>query len=85
MQERLAHDPFRLLIATIFLNKTLGERAMPVFYQLMERYPTIQALAEAEVSDVTAIIHNLGSESRSEEMCRDGEEVVGARQRETGG
>ena len=30
MQERLAHDPFRMLIATIFLNRTRGEQAMPV-------------------------------------------------------
>lgn len=69
MQERLAHDPFRLLIATIFLNKTPGERAMPVFYQLMDRYPTPKALSEAKVEDVTAIIHKLGFQNQRARKC----------------
>ncbi len=64
MQERLAHDPFRLLIATIFLNKTPGERAMPVFYKLMEKYPGPEALASAEVADITAMIQMLGFQNQ---------------------
>jgi methyl-CpG-binding domain protein 4 len=64
MQERLAHDPFRLLIATIFLNKTPGERAMPVFYTLMEKYPTPEALAAAEISAVTEVIQKLGFQNQ---------------------
>ncbi len=69
MQERLSHDPFRLLIATIFLNKTPGARAMPVFYTLMERYPTPKALAEAEVQDVTEIIRVLGFQNQRARKC----------------
>ncbi|KAL2402465.1 hypothetical protein ABEF95_001812 [Exophiala dermatitidis] len=69
MQERLAHDPFRLLIATIFLNKTPGERAMPVFYQLMTKYPTPKALAEATVADITPIIYGLGFQNQRATKC----------------
>ncbi|OAP62365.1 hypothetical protein AYL99_04568 [Fonsecaea erecta] len=69
MQERLAHDPFRLLIATIFLNKTPGERAMPVFFQLMSRYPTPVDLANAEVSDITSIIYGLGFQNQRARKC----------------
>ena len=69
MQERLAHDPFRLLIATIFLNKTPGERAMPVFYQLMSRYPTPLDLANAELSDITTIIYGLGFQNQRARKC----------------
>ena len=69
MQEKLAHDPFRMLVATIFLNKTPGERAMPVFYQLMKRYPTVEALAKANVSDVTAIIQHLGFQNQRAHKC----------------
>jgi endonuclease III len=64
MQERLAHDPFRLLLATIFLNKTPGERAIPVMYQLLEQYPSPEALAGAEVADVTEIIKRLGFQNQ---------------------
>jgi endonuclease III len=69
MQERLAHDPFRLLIATIFLNKTPGERAMPIFYQLMAKYPTPADLAAAEVSDITSIIYVLGFQNQRARKC----------------
>jgi methyl-CpG-binding domain protein 4 len=69
MQERLAHDPFRLLIATIFLNKTPGERAMPIFFELMSTYPTPADLADAEVADVTAIIQTLGFQNQRAKKC----------------
>lgn len=64
MQEHLRHDPFRLLLATIFLNKTPGERAMPVFYDLMARYPSISALAGAEAADVVEVIRHLGFQNQ---------------------
>ena len=69
MQERLAKDPFRLLIATIFLNRTRGEQAMPVFFQLLERYPTVADLASADVADVTTIIHRLGFQNQRARKC----------------
>lgn len=69
MQERLAHDPFRLLIATIFLNKTPGERAMPIFYDLMTRYPTPTDLASADITDITSIIHSLGFQNQRARKC----------------
>ena len=64
MQERLAHTPFRLLIATIFLNKTPGARAMPVLFDLMASYPTPTALAAARVEDITAVIQKLGFQNQ---------------------
>ena len=69
MQERLAHDPFRLLIATIFLNRTKGEHAMPVFCQLMDAYPTIEQLANANVEDVVQIVHKLGFQNQRARKC----------------
>ena len=60
VQEKLAHHPFRLLLATIFLNKTRGEVSMPVFYRVMERYPSVEALALAQKEDISSMIHHLG-------------------------
>ncbi|PNS17800.1 hypothetical protein CAC42_3195 [Sphaceloma murrayae] len=60
VQERLWQDPYRLLLATMFLNKTAGKSAMPIFNQLLEAYPTPQALAEAEWDNVFEIIKSLG-------------------------
>ncbi|MCJ1455165.1 hypothetical protein MMC28_005519 [Mycoblastus sanguinarius] len=69
VQERLSHDPFRLLIAVIFLNKTRGSVAMPVFYELMERYPTPAELAGANQEDVVDIIQHLGLQNQRAATC----------------
>lgn len=60
VQEQLAHDPFQLLVAVTFLNKTRGSVALPVFHRLMEHYPTPEALSQADPSEIAAIIHRLG-------------------------
>ena len=69
MQERLAYDPFRMLIATIFLNRTRGEQAMPVYAQLIERYPTTEALADANTEDIMHMIHKLGFQNQRAKKC----------------
>ena len=69
VQERLCHDPFRLLIAVIFLNKTRGSVALPVFYQLMDRYPTPADLAAAKKEDVVEIIQHLGLQNQRAKKC----------------
>lgn len=69
MQERLAHDPFRLLIAVLFLNKTRGAVAMPVFYTLMDCYPTPSDLANANLEDVVEIIQHLGLQNQRAKKC----------------
>lgn len=60
IQEELADDPFRLLIAITFLIRTAGKAAIPVFRQLMERFPTPEALAAADPTEIVSMIHPLG-------------------------
>lgn len=69
VQEKLSHDPFRLLIAVIFLNKTKGSVTMPVFYDLMDRYPTPAALAAAKQSDLVEMIQHLGLQNQRAATC----------------
>ncbi|TIA07877.1 DNA glycosylase [Aureobasidium pullulans] len=64
IQERLANDPFRLLIAVTFLNKTAGRAAVPIYEQVMEKYPTPTDLAAADVSDLSEMIHSLGFQNQ---------------------
>lgn len=67
VQEEFANDPFRLLIVVTFLVRTPGKVAIPVFRQLMERYPTPEALAAADPVDIEAMMHHLGlSNQRTE-------------------
>ena len=60
IQEELADDPFRLLIAVTFLIRTAGKAAIPVFRQLMALFPTPEALAAADPAEIIALIHPLG-------------------------
>lgn len=64
IQEKFAHDPFRLLIAVTFLNRTHGKLAIPVFFELMEKYPTPESLVAADKSDIVPIIRHLGLQNQ---------------------
>jgi len=67
IQEKLASDPFRLLIAVTFLNRTHAKHAIPVYYALMEAYPTPESLAEANKEDIVDIIRHLGFQNQRAE------------------
>ena len=60
IQEKLWREPFWLLIAVTFLNKTTGRAAAPVFWLLKERYGTPEALAEARHEELEALVWHLG-------------------------
>ncbi|CZT49791.1 related to 5-methylcytosine G/T mismatch-specific DNA glycosylase [Rhynchosporium secalis] len=64
IQEKLAHDPFRLLIAVTFLNRTHGKHAIPVFYSLMDKYPTPEELINADKADIVSVIQHLGLQNQ---------------------
>ncbi|KAH3012107.1 hypothetical protein KXW60_009280 [Aspergillus fumigatus] len=71
VQEQLAHDPFRLLIATIFLNRTRGGVALPVLFQVFEHFPTAQDMSTAEFSKLVSMIHSLGFQNERARKCID--------------
>ncbi len=60
LQEKLANDPFKLLIGVTFLIKTAGRNSIPVFYQLLERYPRLEDLANAKKADIVELTRHLG-------------------------
>lgn len=64
IQEQLSLSPFRLLIATIFLNRTRGPVAIPVLFKLFELYPTIEDMASANHEDIVSIIRGLGFQNQ---------------------
>lgn len=60
IQEELADDPLRLLIATHLLVKSIGKRSIEIFRVLMQRYPTPQDLCAAKHEDVEIILRPTG-------------------------
>lgn len=48
IQESLFHDPWKLLIATIFLNRTSGGKAIPIMWDFLKRYPNPEVTRMAD-------------------------------------
>ncbi|KAF2098604.1 DNA glycosylase, partial [Rhizodiscina lignyota] len=60
IQEELAHEPFKLIVAVIFLNQTTGKAAIPMFRKFIDTYPTIDDIANASVDEIATLIEPLG-------------------------
>lgn len=61
IQERLAHEPFWLLVAVTFLIKTRGTVAIPVFEQVRLRFPSPAHIADpANAEAILNMIRPLG-------------------------
>lgn len=56
----VAKDPFQLLVATRLSAQCTDARVNLVTPALFEKYPTTEAFAAAEVSDVEELIHSCG-------------------------
>ncbi|KAL8935485.1 MAG: hypothetical protein Q9211_004682 [Gyalolechia sp. 1 TL-2023] len=69
VQESFASNPFHLLIAVIFLNKTRGAVAMPVFYAFITRFPHPASLAAADLDEVVGFFQNLGLQNQRAKKC----------------
>ncbi|EME39136.1 hypothetical protein DOTSEDRAFT_97437, partial [Dothistroma septosporum NZE10] len=64
IQEKIWREPFWLVIAVTFLNKTAGRSAVPVFWKLKEKYPTSEALAGADQADILDMVRHLGLQNQ---------------------
>ncbi|XP_059189887.1 methyl-CpG-binding domain protein 4 [Centropristis striata] len=77
VQETLFHDPWKLLVATIFLNKTSGKMAIPVLWKFFDRYPTAEATREADWKPLSELMKPLGLyELRAKTLIRFSDEYL---------
>ncbi|CAO1614183.1 unnamed protein product [Parajaminaea phylloscopi] len=60
VQELITPDVFGMVIVTVLLNQTTGRAAIPVFYSLLERWPTPSLLAEADLEELTNMLQPIG-------------------------
>ncbi|KXT11956.1 hypothetical protein AC579_1015 [Pseudocercospora musae] len=60
IQEKIWNEPFWLIIAVTFLNKTAGRSAVPVFWKIRQKWPQPYLLAQADSDELLEIIHHLG-------------------------
>ncbi|KAL8212641.1 UNVERIFIED_CONTAM: hypothetical protein K2H54_054168 [Gekko kuhli] len=60
IQETLFHDPWKLLIATIFLNRTSGKMAIPVLWEFLQKYPSPRVARTADCKEMSQLLKPLG-------------------------
>lgn len=61
-------DPYVILVSEVMLQQTTVKTVIPYFYRFMERFPTIRALAEAQLDDVYQLWQGLGYYSRARSL-----------------
>jgi A/G-specific adenine glycosylase len=61
---RKTRDPYAILVSEILSHQTQISRVLPVYERLLERYPTVQAMAGAPLAEVKAITDPLGYKIR---------------------
>ncbi|MEO7002311.1 MAG: A/G-specific adenine glycosylase [Ktedonobacterales bacterium] len=62
---RATRDPYAVLVAEIMLQQTQVERVLPKYRAFMQRFPTLQALAEAPTGEVIKEWAGLGYNMRA--------------------
>lgn len=60
VQESLFHDPWKLLIATIFLNRTQGNAAIPLLWKFLNKWPNPDAARRGEPHAMAKVLQPLG-------------------------
>ncbi|TRZ01212.1 hypothetical protein DNTS_004390, partial [Danionella cerebrum] len=63
IQETLFHDPWKLLVATIFLNKTRGKKAIPVLLEFFQAFPSAAATRRSDWRTIAPLLKPLGLSS----------------------
>lgn len=64
IQEQLWNNPHRLLVACILLNLTTREQVDKVIWNVFERWPTAELLADADETELIEILKSLGMQNK---------------------
>src|SRR5215813_3475605 len=57
---RRTDDPYHILVSEIMLQQTQVDRVLPKYHEWLDKYPSLEALAAADESDVTETWRPLG-------------------------
>ncbi len=73
---RRTRDPYAIWVSEVMLQQTQVDRVVPYYARFLERFPTVQALAAASLSDVLSAWRGLGYYGRARNLHRAAQEVV---------
>lgn len=69
-------DPYRIWVSEIMLQQTKVDTVIPYFNEFMNKFPTLESLAEADQEDVLKAWEGLGYYSRAKNLQTAVKEVV---------
>ncbi|MBP2001695.1 A/G-specific adenine glycosylase [Paenibacillus shirakamiensis] len=73
---RRHRDPYYIWVSEIMLQQTRVDTVIPYFHRFIERFPTLQELAEAPEADVLKLWEGLGYYSRARNLQRGAQQVM---------
>jgi DNA (cytosine-5)-methyltransferase 1 len=74
---RRTSNPYAVLLAEKLLQQTsVNDTVVDIYRQLLRRYPTVHALAHADVKHLEQLIHRLGFNYRAKEMKKLAQAIV---------
>ena len=73
---RETRDPYRILVSEIMLQQTQVERVLPKYHEWLDRYPTLEALAGANETEVVRTWYPLGYNIRPRRLQAIAREAV---------
>jgi A/G-specific adenine glycosylase len=73
---RQTRDPYAILVSEVMLQQTQVDRVLPYYARFLERFPTVEDLANAATSDVIRIWSGLGYNRRAVNLQRAARAVV---------
>ena len=75
---RKTSDPYAVLLAEKLLQQTsVNTTVVEIYKDLLERYPSVESLAKADVKDLSKLIKPLGFKYRARELINLAQSVVG--------
>jgi A/G-specific adenine glycosylase len=73
---RRDRDPYRVWVSEVMLQQTTVAAVVPYFERFLARFPTVEALASADVHDVMRLWEGLGYYSRARNMHAAAQRIV---------
>ena len=70
------HDPYRTWVSETMLQQTRVETVLGYYARFLERFPTVQALAEAPQDDVLKLWEGLGYYSRARNLHKGAQQIM---------
>ena len=73
---RQSRDPYAIWVSEIMAQQTRIDSMLPYYKRWMERWPTVEALAEAPIEDVLHVWQGLGYYNRARKLHAGAKVVV---------